>query len=118
MINRSAVVVRPAQPFIEWVANLAGATALPRVDDEPTVYLVPPFDDEAQGLAMLEEAFPALFERELNGWCTDDALWPADRDYRMFRAWFQIVLLSRLEDVCEGGIVDESELDDAAPPDA
>jgi membrane protein len=46
MLNRSAVVVRPAQPFVEWFAGLGLEGAPPRLDDEPTVYLVPPFDDE------------------------------------------------------------------------
>jgi len=118
MLNRSAVVVRPAQPFIEWVASLDFATSPPRLDDEPTVYLVPPFDDEAQGLAMLKEAYPVLFERELYGWCTDEATWPADRSYGMFRLWFQIVLLSMLEDVCQGEIAEETADGEESDPDA
>lgn len=112
MLNRSAVVVRPAQPFVEWFAGLGLEGAPPRLDDEPTVYLVPPFDDEAQGLAMLMEAHGVLFDRELYTWCDDEARWPANRDYAMFRRWFQVVLLSHLEDVCEGPVEEE------APPDA
>ena len=111
MLNRSAVSIRPAQPFIDWAAGLEGPTVVPSLDDEPTVYLVPPFDDEAQGLEVLEEAYPVLFERELFGWYEDETCWPADRDFTMFRAWFQIELLPILEDVCEGPIVDESTLD-------
>lgn len=112
MLNRSAVSLRPAQPFIDWVATLEGPTAVPSLDDEPTVYLVPPFDDEEQGREILVEAFPVLFERELYGWWTDEARWPPDRDLAMFHAWFQVDLLPVLEDVCEGPIVDESEVED------
>lgn len=108
MINRSAVVLRHAQPFIDWVAALEGQAVLPSLEDPPSVYLVPPFDSEEQALEVLDRAYPVLFERALDGWCTDDALWPADRDFAMFRTRFQIQLLPILEDICEGEIVEES----------
>jgi hypothetical protein len=111
MLNRSAVVVRPAQPFIDWVAGLEGPTVLPSETDEPTVYLVFPFDESAQGLAVLEQVYPRLFESELYAWCTDERAWPRRRTFAMFRRWFLLELLAVLEDACEGAIVDESESD-------
>jgi hypothetical protein len=112
MLNRSAVVVRPAQPFIDWVAGLEGPTVLPSETDEPTVYLVFPFDDAAQGLAVLEKVYPRLFESELYGWHTDARAWPKRRTFAMFRQWFRFELLAVLEDACKGAIVEESELDE------
>lgn len=112
MINRSAVVVRYAQPFLDWAATLEGPTVQPALDDEPTVYLVPPFDDEEEGLEVLEIAYPLLFERELDNWYTDESCWPADRDLAMFRAWFRIEMFPVLMDICEGAIGEET------PPEA
>ena len=108
MINRSAIVLRHAQPFIDWVAALPGAEVLPSLDDEPTVYLVPPFDDPASALEVLESAYALLFEGELYDWDTDEASWPADRDLEMFRAWFRVELLPVLTDICQGEIVEEN----------
>jgi hypothetical protein len=112
MLNRSAVVVRPDQPFIDWLAGLGGPTILPSEADEPTVYLVDPFDDAEQGMAVLETVYPRVFDRELYAWHTDKRAWPRRRTFSMFCEWFRFELLAVLEDTCPGEILDESDLDE------
>ena len=47
-INRSAIVVKPAQPFLDWLHRVDPTSAQLTLDDlslEPTIYLLP----ECQG---------------------------------------------------------------------
>ena len=46
-INRSAVVVIPAQPFLDWLHEVDPKSAqltLNDLRDEPTIYLLPEYD--------------------------------------------------------------------------
>ena len=43
MINRAALMVTPAQPFIDWAAGLDDSGILPDPDGEKTIYLIPEF---------------------------------------------------------------------------
>ncbi len=35
----------------------------------------------------------------LAGWVTDEALWPRDRTFEMFREWFEVQLSSIVQDL-------------------
>jgi hypothetical protein len=109
MINRSVVMVRPKQPFLDWVAGLDDSGLLPEVDGETTVYLMPNFDTHEDAWEMIEEIYPAVFENELWGWHTDEAEWPKDRDFATFQEWFAIEVHSVVEDLCDYEILDEDQ---------
>ena len=56
-INRSAIVVRPAQPFLDWLHRVDSTSAHLNVQDlqqEPTIYLVPECDSLDQALDCLD----------------------------------------------------------------
>ena len=112
MINRAAVIVRPAQPYIDWAANLDDSGILPDPNDEQTVYLIPSYEDDEEAWEILEDLYPAMFENELLGWHTDESAWPQDRSFAMFKQWFRVELHSVVEDLCTYEIVDEDD-DDA-----
>jgi len=109
MINRSAAIIRPAQPYVDWASALDDSEILPDSDGEPTIYLLPDYDTDEEGWALLTEGFEIIFEAELEGWHTDQTAWPAKRTYAMFCEWFQITLCSCLEDLCAGPIVDDED---------
>jgi hypothetical protein len=49
MLNRSAIVVKPRQPFLDWLhtADPTGRNlSLAEVVQEPTIYLIPECDTE------------------------------------------------------------------------
>lgn len=77
MLNRCAVIVRPAQPFIDWVASLDDSSVLPDPEGERTVYLFPDLADGGDIDEMIAEAFDVIFENELDGWHTDEAAGPS-----------------------------------------
>lgn len=79
------------------------------VNDEHTVYLIAAEagDDRDSLEAWLKRNFAALFEMELEGWYTDPELWPARRNYQMFREWFDPECHTVLIDTCDEEIFDD-----------
>lgn len=109
MINRCAVIIRPAQPYLDWAAGLDDSGLIPDLDGEPTIYLLPEYHDDVEGWQFVSECFDIIFEAELEGWHTRESDWPANRTFAMFRDWFQVTLSSGIEDLCEGLIVDDED---------
>ena len=90
MLNRSVVIVRFRQPFVDWV-NAADPTptreiTLADVNDDSNAYLVEVEDEREldEWLALNADIF---FEELLNDWYTDPALWPQDRSLTLFKEW-------------------------------
>jgi alpha-mannosidase len=82
VLNRAALIVRYRQPFVDWINGADPApgshtVTLAEVNEEHTVYLVEVEDDDALG-RWLAANHRTLFEHELNGWYTDEALRPQE----------------------------------------
>ena len=79
VINGSAIVVQPAQPFLEWLQGFDPTSAYLTLEDlrhEPTVYLLPECENEDEALEHLGDACNAIFEEQLNGWWRVPSTWP------------------------------------------
>ncbi len=98
MINRSAVILKYKDPAVKWINEAdpydddPGITAA-SVNTDRTVYLVR--EEDADGPDALKEEwvslnYEALFENELEGWYTDESLWPQDRTLDLFYKWFDV----------------------------
>ena len=103
IISRSAVILRPKQPFQDWMRQddkegLADGV-YEHLHEEPHVYLVPDWDDPGERGEILKVFWPALFEAMLMGWVTDPSVWPKDRTQAMFDAWFEVAAYSLVEDI-------------------
>ena len=81
----------------------------PDPEGEPTIYLMPDYEDEVEGWELLAACYDIIFEAELEGWHTVESRWPSNRTFAMFREWFDITLVSCIEDLCEGPIVDDED---------
>jgi hypothetical protein len=102
MLNRTALVVRPRQPFIEWANTLDDKQPkldVNRPDWEDTVYLVSETDDGQGARRAIARHYKAIFEHELYSWHTDEQAWPRKRDLRTFRAWFEVTAHSIVVDL-------------------
>ena len=107
MINRSAVIVRPKQPYINWASQLDNSNITPNQNDEPTIYLIPEYNDDLPTWAILEQIYDSIFDAELHAWHTQTSDWPTSRTFVMFSNWFDIVFVSEIEDLGIGPVLDD-----------
>ena len=104
VINRSAIVVRPGQPFLNWLHRVDPTSSHLTLDDlrrQPTIYLLPECDSEEQALEFLREISSEIFEEQLNGWYRVPSVWPTERDLMALRIWFEIGFHSMIVDLCD-----------------
>jgi hypothetical protein len=86
-INRSAIILKPLQPFLDWLDNLCPNDEMGEIRDINT-YLV---TDEIEDLeTYLKKKFDTFFIMELEAWHTNKKEWPQKRNYKMFNLWFRI----------------------------
>lgn len=111
MLNRSALILRYRQPFIDWI-NAVDPSAeshilsLDEVNEEHTVYLVE-VEGEEELAAWLESNHEVLFEQELIGWYTDPALWPRDRSLDTLKKWCRFELHTVVVDTVGSALEDD-----------
>ncbi|MCB1696326.1 MAG: hypothetical protein KDI10_14210 [Halioglobus sp.] len=109
MLNRSTVMLKPRQPFLDWAARLDDSGLVPSRDDERTIYLIPEYDDIVEAMEILARCYDIIFEMELEGWHLDETAWPEDRTFRKFRDWFEIEFHSVVADLCDFPMIDDDD---------
>ncbi len=105
MINRAAIILKYKLPAVQWINEAdpyhddPGIT-LESVNSDRTVYLI--MDRDADTPEAVEEwiklNYELLFENELEGWYTDETLWPEKRDLKLFHQWFEIECHTLIQD--------------------
>lgn len=103
MLNRFALIVRPAGPFIEWAAGAFGEPIAKvkkeLAEMESTIYLLPESDAaDLEDQAVLKAHWRSIFKEEIEGWCTDEKAWPQNLSEALFRAWFKLELVTVIHD--------------------
>ena len=101
-INRSLIVIRPKQPFLDWLHSILDEDKiidLEDINDDATAYLVPEVLSQDEEAGIIEWCADFVFEHELWSWYTDEALWPVGRDAAMFREWFDVEFHSVVNDL-------------------
>jgi hypothetical protein len=112
VVNRTAVTIIGAAPFVEWTkardADFArGQLIVARTKPFGTAYLLPEFDAAEDVQEWVEENFAWLFEFQLSTWTEDESAWPAVRDLKTFKEWFRVDLHSTVVDVSDEDIEGE-----------
>lgn len=101
-------------PAVKWindadpVCDNPGIT-IDSVNNDRTVYLIG--EQEADGAEELNQwikmNYEVLFENELNGWYTDESLWPKNRNMKLFHEWFEVECHTVLIDTLDSPIEDD-----------
>ena len=102
-LNRTAIIVKPKQPYIDWVNSVGGYAPPLDYDDlcaEYTIYLIEDVDSISDKIAILKPHFKTIFEEELKGWHRFEDDWPTDRDIATFFDWFDVDVHSMVLDLC------------------
>lgn len=106
-INRTLVVVRLEQPFLDWLTSVDPTSAdleLGELNEDGDAFLIPgeeEMDDEDGVSKWIESRWEILFEHMLTDWIADEALWPQNRSLKMFRQWFSVERHSMVWDLCD-----------------
>jgi hypothetical protein len=103
MVNCSAIVAMPAQPFLDWLHRVDPTSAQLTLEDlrrEPTIYLLPEWETEDEALEHLAEVSSEAFKEQWNGWYRVPSVWPGDRELNAFLRWFDCSFHSMVFDVC------------------
>jgi hypothetical protein len=113
MINRSAIAVRPKQPFLDWLKSVEKSNeSLSLAGLDRTIYLVPEYDEPDDAEKILLVAYEGIFNQELFSWYTKSALWPQDRSLEVFKEWFDYEHFELVEDLVAGPVGDDDYFSD------
>jgi len=98
-VNRFAVLLVPTDKFRAWANSCPGGeqqASLGELRQEPTAYLISEGDGEAG--KYVERHYKRMLIEELNGWYTDQSVWP-ELSLRTFRAFFEVHVASMVFDL-------------------
>lgn len=102
VIDRAIAIIRPKQPMLDWINAYPDAhepISLEEITDDCTTVLIPDYEDIEDAQRFIRLHYPEIFETELDQWYTDQAYWPAERDIRLFHAWFEVEFHSMIIDL-------------------
>jgi len=101
-INRTGIVVRPGQSFLDWLHRAdptSNELSLEDLRREPTVYLLPECENEEEAREYLEEVCGQIFEEQLDSLYRVPSAWPNRRDLDAFDRWFEWSFHPRVVDL-------------------
>jgi hypothetical protein len=103
-INRGLVILRPKEPFVQWVqASDLGESAVDAefVRSHVNGYLIPELDGEQESWDWIRRNARELFEFELSEWYTDESLWPKRRTWTSLQEWFDVEFIEMVWDMVD-----------------
>jgi hypothetical protein len=109
VINRTAISITGAQPYLDWMRQTdavfaKGALTVARAKPYGTALLLPEFELEEDIQEWVEENAAWLFEFQLAAWTDDESSWPVTRDLKAFREWFRVDVHSLVVDMADTDI--------------
>ena len=112
LLNRTAVTVTGAQPYLEWMRHHdadqdKGHLTVARAKTYGAAYLLPEFELEEEVQEWVEDNAGWIFELQLSAWTDDESAWPATRDLKTFREWFRVDIHSVVVDMADDEILGE-----------
>ena len=103
-INRMAVVVKRKQPFVDWIKSHDPDFELhEEKHDDKHIYLLSE-NDGADWNKYVKKHSLEIFKNELEGWYTDQEMWPADLSWKVFNEWMDFEVQTMVYDLVDGTI--------------
>ena len=87
-VCRTALILRPKQPFVDWINKCELSNNFTLSDLSTDVFLLPDFDEEIEMDEWLEHNYDRLFCHQMNSWYVDSSYWPKIRTFKIFKEWF------------------------------
>ena len=110
---RSLIVMRPREPFMEWVRGLQpdfkDVTLEHGRRRGSAAFLVPAIGDVRSAEAFFEAHWPRFFSQALYRIAPQRKRWPKQLSLDMMKEWFDIETCAEVYDLGEGGEDDDRE---------
>lgn len=101
-INRSVLIVRPKQPYIDWANSMNDGRPLADLKSmrkNPNPFLVDEIFYQDDLTHIIDEHWETLFEIQLNNRMRDPDVWPEVLTREMFEKWFDYELFDMVWDI-------------------
>lgn len=110
-VERSVAVIKPKEPFLNWVNNtfndMPQQLTLDSIRIDCNSYLIPEVNEIEDGIGFIDEKFADLFAMEFASWTEDENLWPQEFTLKMFWDWFDVEIFPTAIDLSEGSLDSE-----------
>jgi len=109
-IDRFVAIIKPKQPFLDWLESLPDWDLDITVEDlrqDSNAYLVPEYDSTDQAMRYIERKHRSIFEWEFWSWYTDETVWPEKLTLSVFRKWFDVEIYEMVIDLLDTHIMRE-----------
>ena len=102
-LNRNLVVVRPRQPFIDWVREVdpGDPVGADFVREQVSAFLIDQFEVPGEAEKWVEDQCDFFFRFMCNEWYTDPALWPTFEGWKKFGEWFDVEYIEMAWDLID-----------------
>lgn len=91
LVSRTTLIVKAKEPYLEWANSIDDfKVTLEELHVEPTAFLVSQHETDHEKDKILKKHFKEIFEYELAAWFVDEEVWPKNRDFKMFKEWFDV----------------------------
>jgi len=113
-VHRNVAIVKLKESFLWWLKAIQHPDADMTAEDLNqccTALLIPDFGLDEDSRAYIYSHYQAIFESELEFWHQDEAVFPKQRDLKMFEEWFDIEIYTTVLDTLYGEIVKEDSID-------
>jgi hypothetical protein len=90
-IDRIALVLKPKQPYVDWVRSLPGmdpALSAEAAKCEPMVQLLPYSQDLKEVDSFVRQGWELFFLQSCAGWVKEESDLPLGRSFEKFEQWF------------------------------
>jgi len=103
------MIIQPKGPFYKWLQSIPDPITLSPDDfkDDPTIYLIPSYEDDKELTEILSQMYNVIFEEVLSDWWTVEEDWPQNRTFKMFKEWFDYSAHSMVIDMFDAPLAEE-----------
>jgi hypothetical protein len=102
VINRDLFFITTKQPFFDWYLRTFPLDPIfkSKTDfhDTASIFLIPEFNNDGEALEWMQNNWEEWFELLMEGWCTDESMWPPDRSWKLLNDFFDISYQSLIFD--------------------
>ena len=109
MLNRSLIIVKARQPFLDWLHSLPDPAdiTLEDADWDNTAYLIQDITGEEDHDQILAHYCDMILREQLAGWWMDEGDWPEIKDLKTFKKWFDVEFHSVVRDLVDEPVMDD-----------